>query len=58
MKKYNSVITLTVSIDHDHKTATDLTDEAVLKAIKLKCDHIRDGGWQPWVDLTDTIPNQ
>ena len=41
MKKYNSVFTLCLSIDHDMEDASDITPEDIIEAIKLRCEDIR-----------------
>ena len=41
MKKYNSVFTLCLSIDHDMEDASDITPEDIIEAIKLRCEDIK-----------------
>lgn len=39
MKKYNSVFTIAVSIDHDKEDASDITMEDVIEAMKRRLEH-------------------
>jgi len=36
MKKYNSVFTIAVSIDHDEHNASDITMEDIMEAVKRR----------------------
>jgi len=41
MKKYNSVFTLAVSIDHDKEDASDITTEDVIEALKGRLEGVK-----------------
>lgn len=44
MKKYNSVFTIAVSIDHDREDAEDVTKNDVYKAVKRRLKDIMNDG--------------
>ena len=44
MKKYNSVFTIAVSIDHDREDAEDITKEDVYNAVVRRLKDIMDDG--------------
>lgn len=40
MKKYNSVFTIAVSIDHDKEDASDITMEDIMEAMKSRMSDV------------------
>ncbi len=44
MKKYNSVFTIAVSIDHNREDAEDITKEDVIEAMKRRLEDIMNDG--------------
>ena len=40
MKKYNSVFTICLSIDHDMEDASDITKDNIIEAIRLRCKDV------------------
>ena len=44
MKKYNSVFTIAVCIDHDREDAEDITKEDVIEAMKRRLEDIMGDG--------------
>jgi hypothetical protein len=44
MKKYNSVFTIAVSIDHDREDAEDITKEDVIEAMKRRLKDVMSDG--------------
>jgi hypothetical protein len=62
MKKYNSVVSLCFTVDHDDEEGKDITSEVVLKALYKRIDdclsHSKDELRQACVsDLHDTQEN-
>ncbi len=40
MKKFNSVFTIALSINHDKEDASDITKEDIVKAMKSRLDDV------------------